>query len=91
MSHPRISSEEAGQLGYELYDQQIRKQVETEQNMGKIVVIDVETGDYEVDTDAIAATKRAYLKHPGAALLRLRIGYDAVDTFGGSLSQTVKR
>ncbi len=90
MPHPRIGSEEASQRGYAFYDQ-IRAQIETEQNMGKIVVIDVETGDFEVDTDAIAATKRAYLKHPDAALLRLRIGYDAVDTFGGSLSQTVKR
>lgn len=91
MPHPLISSQEAMQRGYALYEQQIRRQVETEPNLGKIVVIDVETGDYEVDKDAMAATDRAYTKHPGAALLRLRIGHDAVDTFGGFLSQQVKR
>ena len=91
MPHARISSAEARQRGYALYDQRIRKQVETAQNAGKIVVIDVETGDYEVDVDAMAATDRAYAKHPDAALLRLRIGQDAVDAFGGYTPQAMKR
>ena len=51
----------------------------------------METGDYEVDADAMAATDRAYAKHPGAALLRLRIGEDVVDTFGGFLPQPAKQ
>ena len=82
MPHPRFSPEETDRRGMELYEQQIRSQVETEENIGKIIVIDIETGEYEIDTDGLAASHRALSRHPGAALLGLRIGYDAVEGFG---------
>jgi hypothetical protein len=84
MPHPRFSNEEIARRGEELYERQIRGKVETDDNIGKIIVIDVETGDYEIDGDGIAANRRALAKHPGAALLGLRIGYDAVESFGGA-------
>ena len=83
MPHARISSHEIDRRGYEWYEQHIRKQVESQENIGKIVVIDVETGGYEVDSSARTATDRAFARHPDAALLALRIGYDAVESFGG--------
>jgi phosphomannomutase len=88
MPHPRISAEEAERLAKEIYSRSIRDQVETEDNIGKVLVIDVETGDYEMDTDEIAATHRALAKHPGAALWALRIGYDAMHALGGALTRT---
>lgn len=88
MPHPRISNDEIARRGEELYEREIRNTVETEENIGKIIVIDVETGDYEIDKDGVAANRRALAKHPGAALLGLRIGYDAVESFGGSTLQT---
>jgi hypothetical protein len=87
MGHPRFSTEEIGQRGQELYDKSIRAQIETEENLGKLVVIDIETGDYEIDSDGLAAGDRLLAKHPEAALYALRIGYDAVYTFGGALTQ----
>jgi hypothetical protein len=55
-----------------------------------VLVIDVETGAYEIDDDDIAAVHRALAKHPGAALWALRIGYDTMHTLGGSLKRLVR-
>jgi hypothetical protein len=89
MVHPRFSGEEIGRRGEEIYKQKLRALVETEQNVGKIVSIDVETGDYEIDSDLLAAADRLLARHPGAALYGVRIGYDAVYAFGtGTIQRT---
>jgi hypothetical protein len=51
---PRYSKEEFAQRGDALYESEVRAQVE-EGNHGKIVAIDLETGDFEVDASEIAA------------------------------------
>jgi hypothetical protein len=84
MPHPRFSNEEIDRRGQELYDQKIGLLVETEENIGKIIVIDIETGEYEIDSDGLSASHRAMAKHSGAALYGLRIGYDAVEGIGGN-------
>jgi hypothetical protein len=88
MGHPRFSLEEIGRRGQELYERTIRPLVETEENIGKQIVIDVETGDYEIDDDGLAASRRLLAKHPDAALFGARIGYNAVYTLGGVLTRT---
>jgi hypothetical protein len=89
MGHPRLSNEEIDRRGQELYDTRIREKVEKEGNIGKQIVIDVETGAYEIDEDGLAASDRLLARHPGAALYGLRIGYDAVYALGGTLTRTV--
>ncbi len=86
MGHPRLSDEEIDRRGEALYDQRIRSLVETPTNLGKQIVIDVETGEYEIDRDGLAASLRILARHPGAALYGLRIGYDVVYSLGGVLS-----
>ena len=88
MAHPRFSAEEVQRRAEEIYERKLRQQLETDENIGKVLIIDVETGDYEMDTDEIAATHRALAKHPGAALWGLRIGYDAMQALGGALTRT---
>jgi hypothetical protein len=83
MGHPRFSTEEIVQRGQELYDQQIRDKVEKAETIGKILVVDIETGEYEIDEDHLAATHRALAKHPDAALYSVRIGYPALASIGG--------
>jgi hypothetical protein len=87
MPHPRFSGEEIEKRGEEWYEQSIRPKVEAG-NKGKICVIDIETGEYEIDDTMLAASRRALAKHPGAALWALRIGYDTVYSFGGSFEPT---
>jgi hypothetical protein len=88
MPHPRLSGEEVQRLGEQLYEQRLRPQLEIPGNLGKVAVIDVETGEYEVDSDEVAAVRRALARHPGAALWALRIGFNAVHSLGGSLDRT---
>ena len=81
MGHPRYSTEEIVRRGEELYEDGIRAKVE-QGNTGKILVIDIETGDYEIDDDHLQATRRALAKHPGAPLYGMRIGYPALGKIG---------
>ncbi len=56
MSKPNLSDEEITQRGKELYHSQIRSQVEMPENIGKIVSINIETGEYEIGDDLIVTS-----------------------------------
>lgn len=79
---PRYSKEEFAQRGDEIYESQVRSQVE-EGNHGKIVAIDLETGDFEVDKSEIVACDRLEARHPNAQIWIVRIGSRHVRRFGG--------
>jgi hypothetical protein len=81
MPHPRFSSDEIVERGQALYDQQIREKVEPQQN-GKFLVLDIETGEFEIDPDSVAALERATAKHPDAPLYLLRVGFPTAVTLG---------
>jgi hypothetical protein len=49
---PHYSKEEFARRGDEIYQRDIRPHVEADQP-GKFVVIDIETGSYEIDTDEL--------------------------------------
>jgi hypothetical protein len=87
MPHPHYSSQEITRKGQELYEQ-LRKRIETPENIGKIISIDIETGDYEVGDDLITTGDRLFARHPGAALYGARIDYNAVYALGGTLVRT---
>jgi hypothetical protein len=89
MENAMPRGEELRRRGKELYEQRVRLLVETPDNLGKIVSIDIESGDFEVDEDLLKATDRLLIRHPGAPIWGERIGYDAVFALGaGSLSRT---
>lgn len=77
----RYSKEELARRGQELYEFGIRQQVEAG-NEGKIVAIDIETGDFEIDETVIGATERLFEQHPDAQPWGIRIGHGAVYHFG---------
>ena len=86
---PRYSKEEFARRGNEIYETQVRQQVE-EGNYGKIVAIDIETGAFEVADDTIAATDRLYDRVPDAQPWVIRIGHRTVYRFGSrSLKKSV--
>ncbi len=84
MPHTRYTSDEIVRRGQALYEQQIRPKVEP-QSRGKFLVLDVDTGEYEVDSDKLAAFERAAGKHPDPALYILRIGYPSAVKLGSGL------
>ena len=79
--HPRYSQEEFAQRGDEIYESQIRSQVEKDHH-GKIVAIDIETGAYEIADDILSATDHLFERLPDAQPWIVRIGYRAVHRFG---------
>ena len=88
MANGQISREEVGRRGKTLYEQNIRQKVETEQNIGKMVIIDVETGEYAVDDMGLNASNRLHVKRPGAALYGIRIGYNVAESLGGVMERS---
>ena len=84
MPYAKYSPEEVESRGEAIYEQQIRPKVEA-QHKGKFLVLDVETGEYEIDDDDLAATKRVLANRPDAVLYGLRIGYPAAYRLGGHL------
>ena len=74
MPHPRYTSDEIVERGQALYDREISTLVEAI-HKGKYLVLDIETGEYEIDRNDLAALERARAKKPDAALYILRVGY----------------
>ena len=80
---PTRPQEEIARLGKEMYEQDIRSQVEAEHH-GEVVAIDVDTGSWAIGDNVIAATSRLREKRPEAInVLSERVGYQALRHFGG--------
>ena len=74
--------------GNSWYAKGIRTVVETPENVGKMVVIDVETGEYEVDDLGLEASHYLHVKRPGALLYGIRTGYKVAETLGGIMERS---
>jgi hypothetical protein len=79
--HPRYSKEEFARRGDEIYETQVRPQVEVG-NYSKIVAIDIETGAFEVADEILTATGRLFKRVPNAQPWIVRIGHRAIHRFG---------
>jgi hypothetical protein len=82
MPYSKYRPQDVESRGEEIYERQIRQRVEAG-NHGKFVVIDIETGEYELDDDDLEATKRALAKRADAVLYGLRVGYPTAYSMGG--------
>jgi len=82
-----LSSEEVAKRAYQLYEGRIRRKVEIEKNIGKMVIINIETGDYEVDETGLQAAKNLQAKSPYARLFGIRIGYNVAASLGGVMER----
>jgi hypothetical protein len=88
MPKPKLSDEEITQRGKELYKNNILPQVQTPENIGKIVSINVETGEYEIGDDLLVTSLQLRAKQADAAIWSERIGFNAVYAVGGTLFRT---
>ncbi len=81
----RLSSEETVRLGKEIYERDIRHQVEAD-HVGEIVAIDVDSGSWAMGEDELAARTLLRTKRPQAVdVLFERVGYWAAHSMGGGL------
>ncbi len=82
-----LSSEEVGRRAKELYENSIRQQVEREENIGKMVIIDIETGEYAIDKTGLESAHLLRKNNPFARLFGIRIGYKVAVSFSGEMER----
>jgi len=81
MPYADYAAQEVELRGEALYMEHIRDKVHP-QHQGKFLVIDIETGEYEIDADDLVATKQLLANHPNAVIYGLRIGHLAAYRIG---------
>ena len=78
----RYSREDFARRGDEIYEREVLPRL-SPADQGKYALIDIETGDYEIDVGDLQATKRVLAKRPAAVVYGLRIGHPAAYRLGG--------
>jgi len=69
-----FTKEEIVRRGKEIYERDIRPLVEVG-NKGRVVAIDVRTGEYELADDATTSASRLRARAPEAVIFFMRVGY----------------
>lgn len=83
MSDSIFTKDEIARRGREIYERDIRAEVEREHD-GEFLVVDVATGDYAVGEDDEEVFDRAEAKNPEGLFYLLRVGRSAAHRIGGS-------
>lgn len=85
---PPVQAQPSINRSWELY-YQIRPQIETPENIGKLILFDLTSGDYEIAQDQLgfAAAALVRQRHPDADVFCMRIGYDVSCTISGSMER----
>ena len=79
---PDLTDVEISALGKLIYRQKIRPLM-TEKDIGKYVIVDVYSGEYEIDGDSVEADLRLRKRKPDACGFLMKVGYSAAYFFGG--------
>lgn len=82
MPYPGRTTEEVARRGQELYEREIRRKVEPEHE-GRFLVLDIESGDYEIADEDLTASEGMLARRPDAVLYGLRVGRDYAYRLGG--------
>jgi hypothetical protein len=85
MAFKNLAPDEVVRRGKELYDRDLRSQLEPHEN-GKYVVVDIESGAFEVDRELIKALKRLEAKINEPQTYIGRIGYPTAIKIGGAVT-----
>jgi hypothetical protein len=88
MQKLRLPKEEVADRGKELYEMQVRSQVETD-HVGRVVAIDVETGEFAIGDNSLNASDILLARLPDAQIWFTRVGHRAVHRIGYAGSMMV--
>ncbi len=72
--------------GQDYYDRVLRSEIEPE-HKGEFLVLDVESGEYELDADEAAALNRAMERHPDRLFYVLRVGSRTAHCIGARFAR----
>lgn len=76
-----LEIEEVARCGDAIYERDVLPGVSPE-DQGRVVAIDVGTGDYEIAGDELAATHRLRARRPDAQIWFRRVGFRYLHRFG---------
>jgi hypothetical protein len=86
MTLTKHTPEEVARIAEEIYARQIRPKLGP-QDKGKFLVLDIRTGEYEIDPDDLTASERLRERVPSGEYFGLRIGYTTSYTLGGRMEE----
>ena len=86
---PSDDKENAEEIGTAIYKSKILPTLQPE-DKGKVVVIDVRSGDYEIDREDITALLRLLERRPNAYTWAERVGHPAVYYMGAGYGFRIK-
>jgi hypothetical protein len=81
MSDSMLTKDEIAHRGREIYEREIRAEVEARHD-GEILVVDVATGDYVVGEDEDEFFDRVEAKNPEGLFYLMRVGRPAAHRIG---------
>lgn len=81
MTRPDFTDPAIAVAGKKIYQEKIRPLM-TEDDIGKFVIVDVNSGDYEVDEKSVTANQRLRQRRPDSLRFGMRVGYSAAHFFG---------
>lgn len=86
MPYTQFTPREVEARGEAIYRRRIRDKVSPAYT-GQFLVIDIQSGAYEINGDDLIATQRLLAKYPRAVIYGLRIGYPTAYRIGRKSSQ----
>ena len=89
MQKLHLPKEEVARRGKELYEGQVRSQVEGDY-VGQVVAIDVETGEFAIGDNSLNASDILLARLPDAQIWFVRVGHRAVHRIGYAGSMMVQ-
>lgn len=84
---PELILSEFSQKGEDIYKAKILPKISFEDLKGKIMAIEVDSGDYFIESTVVKAITLAQKKYPDKKFYLKRIGYRAVHSHKGIVKQ----
>lgn len=81
MESPERTPEEIARRGREIYEQDIRSEVEPART-GEFVVVDIISGDYAISVDEAEAFDQAETRNPEGLFYLIRVGHRTAHRIG---------
>lgn len=81
-SQPHYNKVDFARRGDDIYDRVVAPRLK-EEDLGKFVLMDIDSEDYEIDRDEIAASDHLLARKPGARVWFTRAGSRYARRFGG--------
>ena len=87
MSNLTDKTDDVVERGETIYENKLRFELETPENKGKTLVIDVDTGEYVLDADPLKAMLVANEKFADDERYIMKVGFNAFGAIGGTIKE----